>query len=56
MSGVHILHDINELSRIMPLAIINNNHKISEDYKYNGTNLSKHTSNWVSDKLKLIYS
>ena len=41
MSGVHILYDINELSRIMALAIINDNKKINEDYNYDGANLRK---------------
>lgn len=41
MSGNNILDNINKLSRVMALAVIGGNNKISTDYKYSGDNLCK---------------
>ena len=44
MSGNNLLDNINKLSRIMALAVVEGNEKIRTDYTYSGNNLCKYTA------------
>ena len=40
-SGAILLHDLDKISKIIGLAIVNGNEKVNGNYGYNGSNVGK---------------